>query len=109
MISRRLYKEFGGELAQLASTRSRVSSTSANYIHTARMKATVANAVLFGAVMAIAYGAPLSRNVRDDGFRCGAVESDSSRQRRAAAGSQNLLWPNAVVPFVLADRLEGQC
>lgn len=73
------------------------------------MKATVAKAILFGALTVIALGAPLSRSgVKDGDFRCGIAESDSSRHRRAATGYQNKLWANAVVPFVLADSFEGQ-
>ena len=72
------------------------------------MKSTVANAILFGALTAIVLGGPVSRGVRDDDFRCGTVESDPSRHRRAATGYQNSLWANAVVPFVLSDRFEGQ-
>ena len=72
------------------------------------MKATVA-AILLGAFTAIAFGVPLSRGVRDDvSARCGIVESDSNRHRRAASVNQNRLWPNTVVPFVLADQFEGQ-
>ena len=73
------------------------------------MKATVA-AILLGAFTAIAFGVPLSRGVRDDvSARCGMVESDSNRHRRAVSGNLNRLWPNATVPFVLADKFEGQC
>lgn len=72
------------------------------------MKATVA-AILLGAFTAIAFGVPLSRGVRDDvPASCGVVESGSNRHRRAVTGNQNRLWPNGVVPFVLADQLEGQ-
>lgn len=72
------------------------------------MKA-IAVIALLGALTAIAMGWPLTGSARNDVVRCGTMESDSSsRHRRAATGSQNSLWDNAVVPFVLSDSIEGQ-
>ena len=73
------------------------------------MKAIVAIGLLFGALTAIAMGRPLTGSERNDAPRCGTIDTDSSdRHRRAAIGYQNSLWDNAVVPFVLSDRIEGQ-
>lgn len=73
------------------------------------MKAILAISLLLGALTDIALGGLLTGGERNTAFRCGTMESDLSiRHRRAAAGSQNSLWDNATVPFVLSDRIEGQ-